>query len=131
MSRRMQKCLYLFILCSFLPKHVYATDCGKLSPLVCLISVRCTLDYTKVLGVDDKVVDGRRLICRREEGECEMAKSQATLTKEDCEANEKCKFVPPGPCFVPCYYDDSCGDTLYECSGGRPPNCVVKEIIRK
>ena len=98
-----------------------ATDCSKLTPRVCLDSVKCTLDCRRDER-DRQRCASASYFCRREEGRCEMATQQARLTRQECEANPGCRFVS-SPCFCQCDFDQSCD---CECRGGRPPNCVEK-----
>ena len=104
-----------------LSSTVSATDCSKLSPLVCLQSVRCTLDYVRPKNGETRIPK-ENFFCRKEIGECEMAKRQDSLTKKHCEANNKCVFIPEN-CFCPCDFTNIC---RCECGGGTPANCVLK-----
>ena len=103
----------------YLPALALATDCSKLAPLVCLESVRCTLDCER----DPKgPYRCKRYFCRDEIPPCETAVSQVEQRKGDCEKNPLCRFEPGG-CFCKCDFTNDCNCS---CGGGPPANCVKK-----
>ena len=113
---------YIIALVVVLPSAVNATDCSKLSPLVCLQSVKCTLDYVKPKNGETRIPPAS-FFCRNEITECEMGTRQDSLNREDCEANKKCNFIPDN-CFCPCdFAPKTCS---CECGGGSPANCVLR-----
>lgn len=114
---------YILFLFSLIPTaSSFATECEKLSPLVCLESVKCTLDC-KRQNKNPKFCDGANsYFCRAEVGECEQATNQAKLSKTDCEANKNCVYDAPS-CFCPCDFKLTCNCA---CGGGPPPNCRNK-----
>lgn len=118
----MKRLLSLFLFVFALADSALGTVCEELSPLVCLSSVKCTLDCERDPKSMKKCLKHGEYFCRREKGNCEMATSQKELTRESCEGDSRCRYEPAN-CFCACSFTKDCDCA---CGGGPPANCVER-----
>lgn len=107
-----------------IPLPAAATECEKLPPLICLTSVRCTLDCERVPGDRRRCAPEAGYKCRPENIPCEQATDQTKLTRAECERDSRCTFEA-AYCFCGCALDGGCNCA---CGGGPPNGCIEKEL---